>query len=87
MSILKLYWNPASQPSRAVKSLLIAGGIEHEEKNLDLMKGEHKTPEIFAINPAGLVPFITLDGKVYNESASILRFLARKYPSLQKFYP
>ena len=42
---------------------------------------------MLALNPAGKIPFITLDGKTYNESASILRFLARKYPSLQKYYP
>ena len=87
MSTLKLYWFPGSQPARAVKSLLIAGGIEHEEQSLDIFKGEHKSPEMLAINPAGQVPFITLDGKTYNESASILRFLTRKYPSLQKYYP
>ena len=53
MSSLKLYWNPASQPSRAVKSLLVAGGVKHDEQILDLMKGEHKTPEMLALNPAG----------------------------------
>ena len=53
MSNLKLYWFPASQPARAVKSLLVAGGIEHEEIVLDIFKGEHKTPEMLAINPAG----------------------------------
>jgi len=87
MNILKLYWHPASQPARAVKSLLVAGGIEHEDQVLEFLKGEHKTPEMLALNPAGKIPFITLDGKTYNESASILRFLARKYPSLQKYYP
>ncbi len=53
MSIVKLYWFPGSQPARAVKSLLVAGGIEHEEHVLDIFKGEHKTPEMLAINPAG----------------------------------
>ena len=53
MSILKLYWYPGSQPARAVKSLLIAGGIEHEEQVLDIFKGEHKTPEMLVLNPAG----------------------------------
>ena len=26
---IKLYWNIVSQPSRAIKSLLVAGGIPH----------------------------------------------------------
>ena len=44
MSQLKivLYWNFASQPSRAIKALLKAGDVEHEDVHLDLMKGEHR---------------------------------------------
>ena len=48
---LKLYWNVQSQPSRALKTLLLAGDVPHEDIHLDLFKGEHKTPEITAINP------------------------------------
>ena len=53
MSDLKLYWFPTSQPARAVKSLIVAGAIEHEEQLLDFFKGENKTPEILALNPSG----------------------------------
>jgi hypothetical protein len=57
---LKLYWSLASPPSRAVKALLIAGGIEHDEQLIDLSKNEHKSPEMLKINPLGTVPFITI---------------------------
>ena len=82
-----LYWNIGSQPARAVRSLLIAGDIEHEDKHLDLFAGEHRKPEYLAINPSGCLPFITVDGKPMYESAAILRYLARKHPSLHSFYP
>ena len=83
---LKVYWNLASQPARAIKALVDAGGVECEKIHLDLIGGEQKKPEYLAINPAGTLPFITVDGKCMVESSSILRYLARKYDSLNKFY-
>ena len=50
---LKLYWNYGSQPSRAIKSLLVAANIPHEEVTLNFFKFEHKTPEILKLNPMG----------------------------------
>ena len=50
---LKLYWNIASPPSRALKSLLIAGGVPHEEQHVDISKGEQKSEEILKLNPNG----------------------------------
>ena len=84
---LKLYWNYGSQPSRAIKSLLVAANIPHEEVSLDFFKGEHKAPEILKLNPLGTVPFITVGGKAKLESAAILRYIACKYPEANKFYP
>ena len=51
------------------------------------MKREHKSPEILAINPAGTIPFITVDGEPLFESAAILRYIAVKFPSCNSFYP
>ena len=87
MPSLELYWDLGSQPSRAIKALLEAGGVEHVTHNINLVKGEHKAPEIIALNPAGQVPFIVMDGQTMVESSSILRYLACKYESLNKFYP
>ena len=86
MSTLHLYWTLGSQPSRAIKSLLLAGGVEHETHDVDMGKGEHKSPEILALNPKGAVPFITQDGVAMNESAAILRYLSQKHPQLNQFY-
>ena len=83
---IHLYWNLASQPSRSIKALLLAGGVEHEESHLDIMKGEHKTPEYMKIHPNGQIPCITVDGEAMTESAAILRYLAQKFPDCNKFY-
>lgn len=72
---LKLYWNKSSQPSRAIKALLIGGDVKHEECKMGVFDGESRTPEYLAINPAGGLPCITKDGKCYNESQAVLRWL------------
>lgn len=71
-----LYMHELSMPSRAIKSLLVAGDVRYEERVLDTFAGEHKTPEIMALNPSGTIPFITIDGKPYLESQAILRLLS-----------
>lgn len=76
MPTIALYWGRASQPARALKAFLVDSGIEHEDHELDMFKGEAKKPEILAINPAGTVPFITYDGVLMVESVAIMRFLA-----------
>ena len=70
-----------------MKSLLIAGGVPHEEHHVDLSKNEQKSEEILALNPAGQVPFVTVGGKPYAESNAIMRYLANTYPKLNKYYP
>lgn len=50
---LKLYWNIASPPSRALKSLLVAGGIPHDEHHVDIYNGEQISEEILKLNPSG----------------------------------
>jgi glutathione S-transferase len=84
---IKLYWSLASPPSRAVKALLVAGDIEHDEQLIDVTKGQGKTPEMLKLNPLGTVPFVVVKGKTYTDSQAIMRYLAMKYPSLNKYYP
>ena len=78
---ITLYWNIGSQPSRALKALLIAGGVPHIDRHLDVTKDEHKTEEIMKLQPAGWLPFITNeDGMPLYESGALLRYVATKYP-------
>ena len=51
--MIKLYWTLASPSCRAVKALLVAGNINHEEQMVDISKGENKSEEILALNPSG----------------------------------
>lgn len=50
---ITLYWHLIDPNSRAIKAMLIAGGVKHDDVFLDLTKGEHKQPEILELNPSG----------------------------------
>ncbi|CDP22238.1 unnamed protein product [Coffea canephora] len=84
---LKVFADRGSQPSRAVLILCKANGIEFEEVQIQLAKGEHKSPEYEAINPMKQVPAIEVDGKFrLFESHAILRFLATAFPGIAEHW-
>lgn len=48
---LTLYYNPLSQPSRAVECVLLLGDIQYNPKIIDLKTQENLKPEYTAIIP------------------------------------
>ena len=82
-----LYMHELSMPCRAIKSLLIAGDVRFTEKIINPFNGELKSPEILKLNPAGSIPFITVNGEPFLESQAIMRFLCGVCPSLNAYYP
>jgi glutathione S-transferase len=74
-----LYYSP-STASLVVHWLLIELGIAHSLHPLDFDKREHKSPEYLAINPAGVVPTLVLDGQAITEAAAIAMHLADRHP-------
>ena len=69
-----------STASLVVHWLLIELGIEHELHQLDFERREQKSPGYLAINPAGRVPTLLIDGQVLTESAAIAMHLADLHP-------
>ncbi|HEX7991201.1 MAG TPA: glutathione S-transferase family protein [Stenotrophomonas sp.] len=65
-----------STASLVVHWLLIELGVEHELRQLDFERGEQKSAEFLAINPAGRVPALIIDGQVLTESGAIAMQLA-----------
>ncbi|NOK37559.1 glutathione S-transferase family protein [Corallococcus exercitus] len=81
---MKLYGNPMSTCTRKVLTVLAEKGREVEFINIDLMKGEQKTPAHLARQPFGVVPVLELDdGFMMYESRAISRFLDRTLPGTQ----
>ncbi|OGL96944.1 hypothetical protein A2318_01830 [Candidatus Uhrbacteria bacterium RIFOXYB2_FULL_45_11] len=80
--MIKLY-GPRGGSSLRAHWTLHELGVDYENIPLELSKGEHKQPEYLAINPAGQVPAIDVDGFFLAESIAIAQYLAEKYnPSL-----
>ncbi|KAB5564494.1 hypothetical protein DKX38_004548 [Salix brachista] len=86
---LKVYVDRLSQPSRAIVIFCKVNKIDFEEVGIDLLKGQHLTPEFKEINPMGKVPAIVVDGKFkLFESHAILIFLASACPGVaDHWYP
>jgi len=74
-----LYLSPGSS-SMAVHIALHEVGVPFETRSLSFHKKEHRTAEFLAINPAGKVPTLLVDGKPLTEVAGCLFYLAKRFP-------
>jgi glutathione S-transferase len=78
-----LYDHPASANCMKPRILLRHLDLPYERVQVDLFKGETRTPEHFARNPDGRVPVLELDsGETIAESGAILLHLAEGTPFL-----
>lgn len=76
MSAMKIYGGVASGNCLKVKWVAEKLGIPFEWIETDVFKGETRTPEFLALNPAGQAPIIVLpDGRVLAQSNAILLHL------------
>ena len=73
-------YGSVSTASLVVHWLLIELGIGHELVLLDFDKREHKAAPYLALNPAGVVPTLMIDGQVLTEAAAIALYLADRHP-------
>jgi glutathione S-transferase len=81
-----LYQFPLSPASRRVHSLLAQCELPFELRNVDMMVGQHLSPEYLAVNPNHQVPTL-IDGDLkIHESNAILRYLCNQH-RLESWYP
>ena len=78
---MKLYMHPVSTTSRPVMLFAKLANIPLETVVIDLMKGEHHSPDFVRLNPKRLVPVLDDDGFILTESSAILKYLADKVDS------
>ncbi|XP_059652161.1 glutathione S-transferase zeta class-like isoform X2 [Cornus florida] len=77
---LKLYSYWRSSCSWRVRIALNLKGLKYEYKPVNLLKGEHFSPEFTKLNPIGYVPVLVDEDFVVADSFAILMYLEEKYP-------
>ncbi len=79
MTALKLYYAPGSS-SMAVHIALHEIGVPFEAQAMSFHVKEMRKPWYLAINPAGKVPTLMIDGRPLTEVAGCLFYLAKRFP-------
>lgn len=76
--MITLHFSP-STAGMVVHWLLIELEVPHTLHPLDLAAREHKQPAYLALNPAGRVPTLEIDGQPITETVAIVLHLADTY--------
>ena len=77
--MLTLFFAPGSSSMAAHIALHEVGAV-FEARPLSFRSRENRAPDYLALNPEGKVPTLLVDGRPLTEVASILFYLARRYP-------
>lgn len=78
---LHLLHYPMSSCSQKVRILMREKGLGFTPHAIDLPGGQQRSDWFLGINPAGVVPVLVHDGRVYTESNDILAYLEARFPS------
>ncbi|KAJ2879575.1 hypothetical protein H4R27_005224 [Coemansia aciculifera] len=70
-----LYTYFRSSASARVRIALNLKGIVYESRPVNLVQGEQRSADYFALNPSGLVPSLEIDGHRLTQSVAILEYL------------
>ena len=76
----KLYSMQRSGNSYKVRLALAMLNIPYEAVEIDILRGESRTPEYLAKNPSGQIPLLEVDGRYLAESNAILWYVAAGTP-------
>lgn len=76
---MKLYFHPISGHAHRARLFLSLIGADVEVVDVDLVKGQHKSPEYLALNRFGQVPLLDDDGVIVPDSNAIMVYAAKKF--------
>ena len=78
--MLKLYYSPGAC-ALASHIALEEAGADYQLHKIDLRKGEQKTPEYLAVNPAGSTPALQTERGVLTQNTAIMGWIAQLHPA------
>lgn len=81
--MIKLYGHELSGNCYKVQLLLSLLAVEYQYVRVDLLNGEHNSPEFMKLNPFKQVPVLVDDDFVLQDAQAILVYLARRYGNKQ----
>ncbi|MBI5323248.1 glutathione S-transferase family protein [Bradyrhizobium sp.] len=76
----KLYTMQRSGNSYKVRLALAMLNVPYEAVEIDILRGESRTPDYLAKNPSGQIPLLEVDGRYLAESNAILWYVAAETP-------
>lgn len=84
---LRLYRMAISGHCHRVELMLRLLGLPYETVEVDLLRGEHRTPAFLALNLLGQVPVLEDGELVLADSNAILVYLVRRYAPDSAWWP
>lgn len=84
--MLKLYYSPGAC-AMASHFALEEAHAAYDLVRIDLSKGEQRTPEYLAVNPAGVTPALVTDDGVLTENLAIMWYVAATHPEAELLPP
>jgi glutathione S-transferase len=84
---LCLYHFPLSGHAHRARLFLSLLGLDADIVDIDLLKGEQKTPDFLGKNPFGQVPVLEDGDVTIADSNAILVYLALRYDPTRRWYP
>ena len=77
---VKLYHHGSSVCAAKVRLVLAEKDVAWEGCYMDILAGEHHTPEYLKLNPKAVVPTLIHDGQVVRESSVICEYIDDVFP-------